>query len=583
MSSRAIDDIEDRLHDLVDALREAGGVETADMLARYARDFTVQTRVRRSVNAIREHLERWRLDPSELPDSPKVMLAANRLEDACRDALAAGVIVAAPLTLAAQSRRKLTLVLTTLLLSGVALLVPVLLVRSGVDLDDIAAERKLGPLSLPRGEESSIEIPVLAKTLQPDAAKGVEFVPLGGCKQPLPREATCAEAAPRLWADGRLPTYELKLKHQAYGLLFSLTDTKIESDVGIGRLLLAATDDTPEGRYEIPLSAAYLGYTPQSCELLDRVQGSCPRPRTGEGERHAGLQVPLVVVDVVPGDPARRLGEKRRAQAEAEEARRKADERAEQIGAALSEIQAVLLETEKLVNKRRWQDARERVHKLGTLFEPLESILLTQTESEQMPAQVSAVRARFEALRDKLEAFETRVFEQTFAAVTAESNRRVPEEKLLRRIGSGAGISPEYVGEIYTDRADEIKRRLDARAQAHMDSLKQAQQALEKRCGPLPKAAWQTVERYVKEAFAETRVEIVLGECMTPRLTERDCWEMRCDFQRKIEVAVERPRVVTKHTATFFLMNDRVLRHRDESGAGGGPISARTDEQPSSP
>jgi hypothetical protein len=60
-------------------------------------------------------------------------------------------------------------------------------------------------------------------------------------------------------------------------------------------------------------------------------------------------------------------------------------------------------------------------------------------------------------------------------------------------------------------------------------------------------------------------VEIVLGECMTPRLTERDCWEMRCDYQRKVEVSVERPKVVTKHSVTFFLANDQVSRHRDES------------------
>src|SRR5438552_8032700 len=106
MSSRAIDEIEDRLADLIEALREAGAPEIAAMLERHARDFTVPTRVRRSVNAIRAQLEAWRADASELPDSPKVMLAANRLEDECRGALAAGVVVAAAPTLAAQSRRK---------------------------------------------------------------------------------------------------------------------------------------------------------------------------------------------------------------------------------------------------------------------------------------------------------------------------------------------------------------------------------------------------------------------------------------------------------------------------------------------
>jgi hypothetical protein len=48
---------------------------------------------------------------------------------------------------------------------------------------------------------------------------------------------------------------------------------------------------------------------------------------------------------------------------------------------------------------------------------------------------------------------------------------------------------------------------------------------------------------------------------MTPRLTEHDCWELRCDYRRKVEVAVERPKVVTKHEATFYLMQNRVIRH----------------------
>jgi hypothetical protein len=558
MSSRAIDEIEDRLADLTDALRESGAADVAAMLERQARDFTVQTRVRKSVNAIRAQLERWRQDPADLPDSPKVTLAANRLEDVCRDALAAGVIVAAAPTLAAQSSRKLTIVLVTLLCAGLLLLIPIILVRAGVDFNDIASERTLGPERLPRGEESNVEISVLAEASVPAAVLGVEIEPKGRCKQPLPHDAMCSEVAPRLWA---------KLRHQAYGLLFAIADVRIEGGrIGEARLVLAATDDTPEGRYAIPLSATYLGYTPQRCELVQRLFDGCPRPRTGAGEKHMGLAVPIVIVDVVAGNPARRLGEKRRAQAEAAEARRSAEERAGQIMEAVHEIGAVLSETEKLVARRRFEQVRERVHKLATLFEPLEGIVLGRAEPEATPVQVSEVRARFEALRDKLEAFEERVFDQTFVAVTAESNRRVPEDSLLLRIAKQSGISAAYVRDIYTDRADEIQHRLDARAQAHKDKLKLEQDARERRCGPLPNDAWQTVDRYVRVVYAEPHVEIVLGECMTPRLTERDCWEMRCDYQRKIEVAVERPRIVTKHAATFYLTHERIVRHHDDGG-----------------
>ncbi|MFI5307421.1 MAG: hypothetical protein ACHQ53_08725 [Polyangiales bacterium] len=566
-SPSPIHEIADRLRDLTEALRQVGGGQVAAMLERHGRDFTVQTRVRRSVNAIREHLERYRLEPSEWPESPAVMLAANRLEDVCRDALAAGVIVAAPLSLKAQARRKLRIVSATVALGAAVLLLPFLVVRAGVDVSDMGVERRIGPLLLPRGEESSVQVSALVAALVPAATKGVEISAKGGCSTPLPRDAACAETAPRLWPEGRLKTYELKLKNQAYGLLFAITDTKVDAAIGEGRLLLAATDETPEGRYELPLRATYLGYTPQRCELLDRMQGSCPKPRVGEGERHAGLALPTAIIDVIPGDPNKRLGEKRRAQAEAEEARRKAEERAQQIEAALSQIQSVLADTEKMVARRKFEGARERVEKLGKLFEPLESEGLSpaEIEAEGVPAQVSAVRARFDALHDKVEAFENKVFEQTFAVVTAESNRRTPEESLLRRIAQQNQISIDYVRDVYTARADEIQRRIDARTQARLENVKREQEALEKRCGPLPKGAWRTVEHYAQQVYAEPHVEIVLGECLTPRLTERDCWEMRCDYQRKVEVSVERPKVVTQHSVTFFLTNDQVSRHRDES------------------
>jgi hypothetical protein len=562
MSARAIDEIEERLGDLSEALRQADAPELADVLEREALAFTEPTRVRRSVNAIRAQLESWRLNGGDLPETPKVLFAANRLEDACRDALAAGVIDAAPATFAAQSRRKVAIALATLLCGGLALLIPIALVESGVDFSDVRAERTIGPLRLPRGEEHSLSISALAASSLPSATKGVRFVPRGECKELLRDEATCTPAPPRLWPEGRLPTYELKLEHQAYGLLFSVSGAKLGgSDIGEGRLLLAATDDTPEGRYEIPLTATYLGYTPQRCETFARLRNACPRPRTGEGEQHVDVAVPIVIVEVVQGDPSRRTGEKRLEQAEAAEARKKAQERAGQIEAVLTEIQAVLSETERLIGRKSWETAREKVQKLAQLFAPIEGADLGAGEQDALPEAVGEVRARFEALRDKLEEFESRVFEQTFTTVTADSNRRVPEDSLLQRIGRQFRVSPAYVQEVYTARADEIQRRLDAKARAHLEQLKAAQQAREQRCGPLPTQAWAVIDRYVRQVYAEPRVEIALGECMTPRLTERECWEIRCDFKRKVEVAVERPKVVTRHEATFYLSRDRILRH----------------------
>ena len=36
------------------------------------------------------------------------------------------------------------------------------------------------------------------------------FAPLGACAETLPHDATCADVPPRLWAEGRVKTYELK-------------------------------------------------------------------------------------------------------------------------------------------------------------------------------------------------------------------------------------------------------------------------------------------------------------------------------------------------------------------------------------
>src|SRR5687767_7332805 len=104
----AIAQIEERLQDLIDALRQAGRPDLARMLERYAEDFTSMGLVRRSVSEIQRQLERWRAPGSDLPDTPKVQHAANRLEDACNEALGAGVIGAARPSISTQARRKLS-------------------------------------------------------------------------------------------------------------------------------------------------------------------------------------------------------------------------------------------------------------------------------------------------------------------------------------------------------------------------------------------------------------------------------------------------------------------------------------------
>src|SRR5689334_10921492 len=161
MMSSAIDEIEERLQDLSEALREGGFDDLAQGFERHALDFTDQARVRRAVNAIATELEGWRLDPQQAPESPKVAVAGNRLEDACRQALTSGVIAAAPPSVGARVRRKLAIALFAVLGGALLLLVPTVLIHEGVDFSDLRHERTLPVLRLPRGEEEHVSVQLL--------------------------------------------------------------------------------------------------------------------------------------------------------------------------------------------------------------------------------------------------------------------------------------------------------------------------------------------------------------------------------------------------------------------------------------
>jgi uncharacterized coiled-coil protein SlyX len=437
----------------------------------------------------------------------------------------------------------------------------VVLVHYGVDFDDLRHERRLALTRVPRGEEMTVGLTFLSEAAEPRAVTSVEIAPIGDCTEPLPSGATCAKVESRLWPPGRLATFEIKLAHQAYGLLFAVDQLALQGgSLGKGRLWLAATNDTPEGLYALPLEGVYAGYTPQTCELLQRMQGNCPPPRTGAGEEHRGVPLPLAEVEVVPGDPSRRSGEKRLAEALAAEKRKEAEERLRQIEGVLAEIEGVLLETEKLVARRKFEEARPRIEKLGALFAPLDD--LSQGNTEAVPDALGTARARLDALLDKLQQFEAQVFEKAFAATTDERNSGLSQDKALSRVASAHRISLDWVQEIYVGHADEIRRRLEGRAQKHLDAVQAAQRAREQRCGALPLEAWAQVKQHLQGRYEQPRVRVVLGECLTPRLTERDCWELRCQFLRKEEVAVERPPVVTRHEASFFIERGAVVRQR---------------------
>lgn len=559
----AIVEIEERLQDLIDALRQAGRPDLGRMLERHAEDFTATGLVRRSVSDIQRQLERWREPGSDLPDTAKVQLAANRLEDACNEALGAGVIGAARPSLSTQLRRKLSVVLTTLLGASVVLLLAIALVRSGVELDQLGKPAPVQHVELARGGETELRVMAGAEARVPAATRAVAFEPTPSCQRAGGPGASCARVTAREHNGAPLATWELKLPNQAYGLFFAIASVELfAGKLGTAQFLVWATDETPEGRYEIPLHAEYSGYTPLRCELWDRLREACPAPRVGPEERHANVPVAPLIIEVGPPDPTRAAVSPALAAEQAEESQRMAAARAAEIASALADVQREVQAIEALAKKRKWEDARERLHKLGELFAPLDAAALSGEAGEALPADVGLVRARYEGLHDKLQAFEHEVFDATFAEVTAASNKAVAEERILERIAKRFRITAVYVQDIYTDRAEEIQKRLEARARAHLDKVKAEQRALEQRCGPLPTGAYQAVAAYLKQALSAPRVEIVLGECLTPRLSEKACWEVQCDYQRKEEVAIERPKVVTKHQLTVRVVHGRIVGHR---------------------
>lgn len=562
MAETAISEIEERLQDLVDALRQAGRPDLARMLERHHHDFTSVALVRRSVSEIQRQLQRWREPGSELPDTAKVQFAANRLEDACNGALGAGVIGAARPSIGAQARRKIGVVLVTLLGAAVVLLIAIALVSSGIELDQLGKEVYTEKAELTRGSEIEVRLTARSDALIPSATSAVSFEPLPGCQRPHGLDMSCAEVQPRERNGERFTTWELKLPNQAYGLFFSIHSTELfAGKLGAAQVSIWATDETPEGSYEIPLRASYRGYTPLRCELFDRLTKNCPTPRVGPEERHNGVPVWPLVVRVVPPDPAQVAAAAHAAAEQAAETQRKAAERTAEIESALTEIQRELKETEALAKRRKWEDARVRLEKLGELFAPLDAPVLAGEAPGVLPPEVGKVRARYEVLHEKLQAFETEVFEATYADVTKDSNKTVAEDQLIERIAKRFKLTPEYVESIYTDRTEEIQKRVEARARAHLDKVKAEQLAREQRCGTLPTGAYKAVEAYVKQTLTAPQVEIALGECMTPRLTEKECWEMQCDYQRKEEVAIERPKVVSKHQITVHLVHGRVTGH----------------------
>jgi hypothetical protein len=554
-----IEDIQERVSDLVQALRKAEASETAARIEGYAAGFTDPAQVRRAVASIAQQLEYFRAYPHELPDLPIVQIAAGRLEDVCKEALRSGVISAARLSARAQTKRKATIIVTTLAAGGLMFVVPLALMMLGVDITDVKRDRGTAVVQVMQGEEASVPVNVLVESEDPASTRGVTLYPRDHCETELGSGTTCKAVPEREWQEGPAETYEVKLADQAYGLLIAAADTQVTGRVGAGRVLIAATEDTPEGLYTIPLQGAFVGYTPERCNIIERLRGECTPKVVAADALHDGLPVETLRIEVVPGDPSRLASAQRKLELQAAEKQRNAAALAKQIENAVYEIDAVMDDTDALLRKRRYDAVRERIDKLTQLFAPLDELVVTGTNAEALPPEVTDQRRRFEAQSKALATFEDKAFDQAFVVLTAAKNKERSEDELLREVADKLRISAEYMDAIYAGHADELEKRMRAIDDEKSARERAAQAALEARCGQLPTGAWKAVETYLKTLAASARVKTKLGECMTPRLSQERCWTVVCDFKEIAPQGNDQLDKVTPHKWTFVLQNGKVV------------------------
>ena len=518
--------------------------------------------MRRSVEAIRQQLRHFRAYPEELPEQPVVHIAANRLEDACKNVLRAEVIAPARMSLRAQSKRKLSLVATTLFIAALTLGVPLALAMSGVDFTDLPKQRVLSAVAVPKNSVQRVHVSLLEESSDPAHTSGVELYVAGRCPARMPGGMSCRDSGERAFGSLKLPAYELMLPDEAYGIQLAFTDTQLRGAVGVGNVLVTATPETPEGEYVVPLSAAFLGYTPEHCNPILQLLSRCTAQEQGPRALHADIAVASLRVRVTKEVVRSRdevLSEERMAQQHA------ISKRVQNITAMLGAVRAALDDTELQMRKKRFAAARGRLDELAKLFEPLDALVVATADDEGLPDDVLHLRARFEQNTQKQTRFEDSAFDIVYSALSKAQDGANVDEKVFARVAAKLNIGVPFLERIYAEHADQLEQRITRAHDAEKEAEHKAQDALLRRCGPLPKASFQEVKAFLTARARHTGTRLQMRECRTPRLTPDACWSVVCDFD---ELRSHRNGVEDEAhslTWTFELRYGRVVHHR-ESG-----------------
>jgi len=554
------EEVRQRARDFIKALRKAGADDVANTVERHVSGFVDVTTVRRSVEAIRQQLRHFRAYPEELPEQPVVHIAANRLEDACKNLLRSEVIAPARMSLRAQGKRKLHLVATTLFIAALTLGVPLALAMSGVDLTDLPKRRVLPELVVPKNSVKRAQLSVLEESSDPAHTAGVELYVSERCPARLPGGMSCRDSGERAFGSIKLPAYEVMLPDEAYGIHLAFTDTALRGAVGVGSVLVTAAPETPEGEYIVPLSAAFVGYTPERCNPLLLVLSRCTAKEQGPRALHADLAVASLKVRVtkeVLRSRDEQLNEARLTQ------QREINERVQNITTMLGAVRTALDDTELHMKKKRFEAARKRLDELSGLFEPLDALVVATADDEGLPDDVLHLRARFEQNAKKQARFEDSAFDIVYTALSKAGDGSNVDEKVFLRVAAKLGIGVAFLERIYAEHAEQLEQRITRAHDAEKEAEQKAHDALMRRCGPLPKTSFQEVKAFLTARARHTNTRLNMRECLTPRLTTDVCWSVVCDFDELRNVPDRVEDEVRSRSWTFEMRFGRVVHHRE--------------------
>jgi hypothetical protein len=130
-------------------------------------------------------------------------------------------------------------------------------------------------------------------------------------------------------------------------------------------------------------------------------------------------------------------------------------------------------------------------------------------------------------------------------------------------VANQLGISAKFLERIYAEHAEQLEQRILRAQDAEKQAEHKAHDALMARCGPLPKAAFHEIQAYLRARVSHSGTHMRMHECMTPRLSEKSCWSVVCDFDEIVGRADSLDDDVTRRQWTFELRNGRVLGARE--------------------